>query len=206
MLNAILRGQDLGADVQLRSEGAIADGKPVRSKPFPEENVIFWQVPNDLASFGGNTQEWDAWHALGDNPTWYAYAFDTVEHAEAYRVGRKIWGFQQARDPRVIEIWRVEEVPKGAIAIYYFAVDKKLIFIDMMSVKPTWQQRGINWSMIQRFKKEWPKRGLAFSETTPEGQAFVERLRAAGHKVLVRGESDKDAPLKNTIARKRRFW
>jgi hypothetical protein len=129
----------------------------------------------------------------GLQATFYAYAFDTEEHATAYQQGvmsgaRKLFMFNpRGRDP-LNEVWMSSSrPPTGCVGVLYFATyeyeSRPMLFIDMMSVRSEWQRFGVNAAMIQWAQQQWPGRELLFSDTTHAGHAFARWWRSQGRAV-----------------------
>lgn len=179
-------------------KGLTLDGRAVRGEPrMPDENSLL------LGPLGPAAEMF-----LGLPPeTFLYYAFATEKESTAYqqalRAGeakplffkRQTFGL---RGNAIDEIWT--RAPKGLIGVLQlvFAAEgdwKDIVYVDMMSVRGTWQRGGINALMLKDVmsSKRAKGRKLVFSKTTHAGQAFAEWWRAQGFDVTVEGEKPKKA-------------
>jgi len=88
-----------------------------------------------------------------------------------------------------------KKTKKGLMLDGKFADWKDIVYVDMMSVRGSWQHNGINALMLKAVlaSKRGKRRKLVFSKTTHAGQAFAEWWRAQGFDVTVEGEKPKKA-------------
>ena len=158
-------------------------GRTLRDGAFPAENIVTMRMPEGYGIRAQGVLQ----------PTFYAYAFDTEEHATAYQQGvmagtRKLFMFNpRDRDP-LNDVWsHSHRPPTGCVGLLYFAVyvfeGRPMLFIDMMSVRFEWQRFGVNAAMLLWAQGNWPNRELLFSDTTYAGHGFAKWWRSQGRAV-----------------------
>lgn len=171
--------------------------KEVRSSPFPPENVVGFKMPQGAGILLAQPQPNGSYEA----ETYYLYAFDTQKNADAYHAGvmagtTKLFVFP-ARGFNVspiTDVWaKWNKPPKGCVGIYFIGAyehgAERILFVDMMSVRPQWQRYGINTGMLFYMQQRWPGRQLLFSDTTNAGHAYAEWWRSQGREVKEQNEA-----------------
>lgn len=158
--------------LRLKGKTAMAGRVPLRDlePELSQENIVFIRQPEDsfLAAAGFTL----------------IYFMDTPESAEAMKRGKLPYlmiprarqlGGSGARNP-ITDVWKKNFQKPGTehiLGLLQAHSDEGKIFIDMMSVRPTWQRNKINSLMIDTIKCSYPKAKLTFSQPTDAGKKFI---------------------------------
>lgn len=188
----------LGGTFKKTKKGLMLDGKFARSAPsMPDENVLL------LGPLGTAAEMF-----LGlPSETFLYYAFATEKERQTYQSALRAGKAQPLlfkRQPLWVSWNAIDEIwtraPKGLIGVLQlvFANEndwKDVVYVDMMSVRGSWQRNGINALMLKAVMSSERAKGrkLMFSKTTHAGQAFAEWWRTQGFDVTVEGEKPKKA-------------
>jgi len=177
--------------ISITGKSVMADDKPLKELNVDalKNNIVIFRVPEDSNSF------------FADGQTW-VYFLDSEKSAQEMKEQKipmimvpqgtirsggspitDIWKrrfFKKGTDePREITIRGKTKVIEGTdkiLGVLEGNTTDKVIYIDMLTVRPPFKRSSIGSKMIQTLKQDFPNAKIEVSSPTQQGQAFLDKF------------------------------